>query len=223
MDARSRWPLVTTAIVWTVLTVAVWVELPLLLQLDLTVSGAIRAAVFPGAAYLTHFGEPVLMFGLLVALLIVLVREGRKDLARFVAGAALCVALFRWGVLWYLARERPEDGIATALGWSYPSGHSAYSAAAALILVCLIGPYLNRPASRMLLALAALAWPATVGVTRIALGVHWPSDVAGGILLAIAAVWLARRAADWAAGSIGGQGLASRGWVKVDGFGRPDL
>jgi membrane-associated phospholipid phosphatase len=198
MNAHSRWPLLTTAIAWIILTVAVWLELPLLIDLDLRVSEAVRSAVWPGAVQLTYLGEPVVMFGLLAALLIVLIRRDRHDLARFVAGAALAVALFRWGVVWYLARERPEDGF-PALGWSYPSGHTAYSAAAALVLACLIEPYLRSRPARVLLALAALGWPALVGVTRVALGAHWPSDVAGGLLLAIAGVWLAHLGATRAA------------------------
>ncbi|MEA2124287.1 MAG: hypothetical protein QOI80_1069 [Solirubrobacteraceae bacterium] len=62
---------------------------------------------------------------------------------------------------------------------SWPSGHA--TAAMALALACVIAA----PAAlRVIVACAGLAFAAAVGVAVVALGWHFPSDVAGGYLVA---------------------------------------
>lgn len=72
---------------------------------------------------------------------------------------------------------------------SFPSGHSVTAAVFFGVLIY----YARRSSWRLLfLSLATLA-----GLSRIAVGVHWPLDVAaglaGGVLAAMIGVWLARR------------------------------
>jgi membrane-associated phospholipid phosphatase len=55
---------------------------------------------------------------------------------------------------------------------SYPSGHSANSMVVLLLAALLV-------ADRRL-TVAAIALATAIGVSRVSLGVHWPSDVVGG-------------------------------------------
>jgi membrane-associated phospholipid phosphatase len=55
---------------------------------------------------------------------------------------------------------------------SYPSGHSANSMVVVLLAALLL--------SDRRLVIAAVAFAVAVGFSRVALGVHWPSDVVGG-------------------------------------------
>ena len=75
---------------------------------------------------------------------------------------------------------------------SYPSGH-ATSAALVYLLFALLVPTARRPA--WFAAAAVLAF--LTGLSRLTLGVHWPSDVIGGWIMgsafAIAGVALLRR------------------------------
>ncbi len=64
----------------------------------------------------------------------------------------------------------------TAQGWSFPSGHSANSAA-------IYGSFLSRAKSNLPRTLCALLI-ILIGVSRVAVGCHYPSDVIGGWLLA---------------------------------------
>jgi undecaprenyl-diphosphatase len=62
---------------------------------------------------------------------------------------------------------------------SFPSGHAAMAFAFALA------------GSRMISGSAWVWWPlaAVVAVSRVYLGVHWPSDVIGGAVLGLACSW----------------------------------
>lgn len=113
------------------------------------------------------------------------------------ATSALVVASLASGVLKdALDRARPavaEPGISALVpipaDASLPSGHAATAAAAAGV-VALLHPRLRLP-------LAALV--ALIGLSRVYLGVHYPSDVLAGLALGLAIAWaivaLARRAA----------------------------
>jgi undecaprenyl-diphosphatase len=93
------------------------------------------------------------------------------------------IALASW-----LARPRPPaaDWAWSASGYAMPSGHATTSAAVAVFLAAGVYRSVRGRARRVLLVLPAL-WALAVGVSRIYLGVHWPSDVLAGWLLA--SVW----------------------------------
>ncbi len=70
-------------------------------------------------------------------------------------------------------------------GFSFPSGHMSFAAVWAFLSVALL--WRNGIASRVFCG-AAVAWAACVGTTRLALGMHWPGDIAAGVLLSWAIV-----------------------------------
>jgi undecaprenyl-diphosphatase len=63
---------------------------------------------------------------------------------------------------------------------SFPSGHSMLSATVYLTLAALIASLEPRRSAKALVFLTAILIMAAVGVSRIYLGVHWPSDVLAG-------------------------------------------
>jgi undecaprenyl-diphosphatase len=80
------------------------------------------------------------------------------------------------------SRERPRlfDKIALPTGYSFPSGHAMSAVGIyGVIAAALIALY---PRARGPVIAAAIALIAMVGLSRIYLGVHWPSDVVGGLL-----------------------------------------
>jgi undecaprenyl-diphosphatase len=77
-----------------------------------------------------------------------------------------------------LDRPRPPDSLVDTNGDAYPSGHAAYATAwvaAAIVLTRRL-----RLVTSGVLVFVALGIAAAVGATRIYLGAHWFSDVAGG-------------------------------------------
>lgn len=85
-------------------------------------------------------------------------------------------------------RLRPDVALAdyTAYGLSFPSGHASMSAAVFLTLGVISASTRSRLRERLyILAMAATA-AVLVGLSRVALGVHWASDVLGGWALGTA-------------------------------------
>jgi membrane-associated phospholipid phosphatase len=89
-----------------------------------------------------------------------------------------------------LGRDRPEflDPVSQAGGYSFPSGHALTAALGAGVLLLTFLPFAagSRRAIRWVMYGAALAVAAATGLSRIALGVHWLSDVLAGWTLGVA-------------------------------------
>ncbi|HEX6968563.1 MAG TPA: phosphatase PAP2 family protein [Micromonosporaceae bacterium] len=127
-------------------------------------------------------------------------------------GALLCATVTPLvPTLWLLMhqllhRPRPRDGFVTVDSNGFPSGHATMAAASALVVVLLLWPRLTR-GPRLTVAFLAGGFAVFIGFTRVALLAHWPADVVGGWLLALAVVPLAARligpAAEAAAGPSG--------------------
>jgi undecaprenyl-diphosphatase len=96
-------------------------------------------------------------------------------------------------------RPRPDlvPHMAYVYSGSFPSGHSTLSAAAYLILAVLVASLEPRRRTKALAFGVAALVLVTVGLSRIYLGVHWPSDVLAGWCLGglwALMAWLALRA-----------------------------
>ena len=99
-----------------------------------------------------------------------------------------------------LARQRPTSALVHILepapGYSYPSGHAVFFTWLSFMLAFFLGPHV-RPRYRWLLWAGAGVVIALTCVARVWAGAHWPSDVAGGVLLALGwstfVLWLAER------------------------------
>lgn len=160
------------------------------------VDGALLQAAAPigdrWMAPITTLGDTVVRFA------IAAVTAGALWLARdragagFVIGAVVGGAAFNALLKSLFARPRPDllPHLDVVTSLSFPSGHSAGAAVLGGVLaVAAIRHGAARGAAWALAALFALL----VGVSRVALAVHWPSDVLAG--WASGALWVALCAA----------------------------
>lgn len=108
-------------------------------------------------------------------------------LAAFLAVTALGSSLLNGLIKTTVDRARPKlpDAVAKAHGMSFPSGHTQSATVGCGILVLIFLPVVSRGRRRWLYLAAALV-VALIGFSRIALGVHYLSDVLGGVIIGIA-------------------------------------
>lgn len=135
----------------------------------------------------------LLFFVALIALFIFHATQGNKENAQILA-MSIASVLVSWGVsrmlkLW-IHTSRPFEDISIAplinvdgLISAFPSGHTTMIATAAVILW-----RFNR-----LYAIVGLALAFTVGIARVIAGVHWPIDIAGGVVLGTILGWILGR------------------------------
>lgn len=161
-----------------------------LVEADRSVTAAAERAVDASPALLlaaravTLLGEPLLLTLAAAVLAVVLARSGQGRLAAYVVVARLGALVLSQGLKHAVDRARPvfDEPVATALGASFPSGHALGSAVFWTTTAVLLQPYVRR--DRLLLS-AAVAIAVLVAASRVLLGVHFLSDVTGGLLLGL--------------------------------------
>jgi undecaprenyl-diphosphatase len=149
---------------------------------------------------MTAFGSFVGLFFMATTATLALWLCGYRHLAIGLVVSLLAALLASNGLKIVIGRERPDIVGHAALTFtaSFPSGHAFLSAVTLLSIAGFVGLASRREDIKRLCI--ALAWVMIVliGISRIYLGVHWPTDVLGGWLLgvawsSIAIAWLGRK------------------------------
>jgi membrane-associated phospholipid phosphatase len=106
---------------------------------------------------------------------------GRVLMAVWTVAVLLVVQSLRLALVTAVGRQRPPaaDWAVHITGFAFPSGHTVTSATAAGILIWAAYPRL-RGVLRTVFVACVATWAVAVGLSRVYLGVHWPSDVVGG-------------------------------------------
>ncbi|MGH3939368.1 MAG: phosphatase PAP2 family protein [Pseudonocardiaceae bacterium] len=140
---------------------------------------------------ITHLGSTVVLVPMLLA--VGLVARRRRHtwapmvfLAVTLGGATLTSTVIKV----VIARSRPpSEALVDALGYAFPSGHSTAAAAGWLAAAAVLAWLTRSLTVQINLIAAALGIAVLVGISRIYLGVHAPTDVLAG--WALGALWLA--------------------------------
>ncbi|MCM3631136.1 phosphatase PAP2 family protein [Paenibacillus glycanilyticus] len=137
----------------------------------------------------TELGSEFLVILIIVGFAVVLALIGYRRELIFYLGVIGCSALLNLLLKTVFQRARPDiNRIVEASGFSFPSGHSMSAFTLYGITIYFLWKHLKYRWMRTVVILMGTALILMIGISRIYLGVHYPSDVIGGYL--VSAAWL---------------------------------
>lgn len=140
--------------------------------------------------FATYLGsnEFLIVLGTYVVVAFALVgwKRGMVTFLITMAGAAVLNSTLKM----IFARERPEPffGILRPESYSFPSGHALFSFCFYGVVAAVITARIRQTSKRIAVWVTASVLVLLIGLSRIYLGVHYPSDVVAGYVAAF--VWL---------------------------------
>ncbi len=153
----------------------------------------LRYPFFNGIAVdITAMGSPtvitIVSITAISALIFAKDRLGAIYLFLTVSGATILMAVLKF----FIARPRPQiiTHLVEVQGLSYPSGHSLIATATYLAIALLVCRYIKSIKKIVLLLLLTMLLISLIALSRLYLGVHYPSDVMSGIFFGISWVLL---------------------------------
>ena len=175
------------------LAVSVWSRSAVFL--DEPIRSAVHSLASPALTavmrVLTNLGARAFLIpaGIVAAALLLWNRKRREAalLGAAVTGGTLVSEALK--LLFRRARPDPFFGFEAPHSYAFPSGHAVSSVCFYGVLALLLAQTLRSRGARAALWTVAVALAGLVGLSRVYLGVHYPSDVLGGYALAV--VWVA--------------------------------
>lgn len=131
--------------------------------------------------FITHFGDTVFIVGFVAAFMLVYRQNEGLFLSVSTVNAALLTLIFKHIFL----RSRPSHlRLVEQGGYSFPSGHAMVSICVYGYLLYLALKIRNKALRYVTVGLLSLLI-ISIGISRIYVGVHYPTDVMAGYLLGI--------------------------------------
>ncbi len=189
-----RLPWRTTALClvgFAVLTAAVGWRWEWVMDVDSSVADDLHEVVdaSPGSVdalkAVTFLGTSLVLYSVVAVAAVASLARRQRRLAAFLVVTSVTGGLLNRLVKALVGRDRPSfpDPVVDSGGYSFPSGH-AMNSAVAFVAVAVAVVVLTRRGQRwVVLVVGGLVL--AIGFTRVALGVHFVSDVMGGWLLGL--------------------------------------
>lgn len=138
--------------------------------------------------FITTIGNPLPNIGFTLILVDWLVYSKYYRLLSFAALSILLGTLGNSAIKLLIQRPRPLHKLISIGGYSFPSGHSTSSIILLSVLMIITANLVRHKWQRILIDLLAIIMILLIGLSRIYLNVHYPSDVLGGYLFGITIV-----------------------------------
>lgn len=135
--------------------------------------------------FITGLGHPITLALLCLAIaLMALARDKARLAATFVLAIVGC-SLLSVGIKAVVNIPRPPDSIVTASEASFPSGHLMTAAVVYGLLAAMVLGSRSRDWARAVTVSLLMILVGLIGISRLYLGVHWPSDLLGSLAVAM--------------------------------------
>lgn len=194
LSLRSPWGIALLAS-FLFAAVALVIEAELVSGFDNRILSAVRGWESPGLIAvmegLSWFGSttPTIVFCLLMMTVMAFTLSDRRKVLLF-AAVMIGSTLLNKALKAVFQRERPElHRFAEETGYSFPSGHAMASFALYGMLIWLLWRRIPGTGGKTALAAVCAVMIVGISLSRICLGVHYPTDLIGGYLASGA--WMA--------------------------------
>jgi undecaprenyl-diphosphatase len=189
-EERSGWSfacLTISVLLFAAVTIAVL--LGLTDGVDATVRAAVNSLASPSLTALfeavTFFGSAAFIYTATGVTAVVLWFAGRRPAALHLVAVMAAAAILNNVVKMSIARERPEAFFGDLPeSYSFASGHALFSACFFPVTAGLVAADLPKAWQRACILISATVIIGGIGLSRIYLGVHHPTDVIAGFALA---------------------------------------
>lgn len=162
-------------------------------QFDLEIITYIQGLISPlntkMMEFFTFLGSTISVVVLLLIGTILMLLNQKKWEALFFIIAVSFSAIFNRLLKWTFQRARPQiHPLITETGYSFPSGHSMTAIVFYGMLAYFLILFLEKRSAKIVIFLLFMSIILAIGISRIYLGVHYPSDVIAGF--AAGGAWL---------------------------------
>ncbi len=153
----------------------------------------------------TSLGSPLVLGLVVLAVLGFLLLEGLYRTAVIVFATSVGGMIASEALKRIFARPRPSivPHLREVVSSSFPSGHAMQSAVVYLTLAAILMRIIKGRLAKMYVLGIAILLTLLVGVSRVYLGVHYPTDVIGGWIIGFAWASLCWLGAQWFEGQTG--------------------
>jgi len=154
-----------------------------------------RPALLSAARIASALGEPTVLIGAGIVIALWLWSKGHRHLPIVLTSIVLIGRALSEAQKYWVARVRPdlEPHLVVVKTSSFPSGHATSSMIFYLTVALALTPGMRW---RWPAAAGAVLLSLLIGISRVMLGVHWPSDVVGGWAFGMLWVLLTLRLAE---------------------------
>lgn len=161
---------------------------------DRTIISAVQGLESPGLTsvmkFFTFIGSTkfVIILSVFLIFFLYMVLKHRLELILFVA-AVMGTAIINQLLKQFFHRARPDfHRLIEIGGYSFPSGHAMSAFTVYVMISFLLWRHISSRAGRSILLFFSVIMILIIGISRIYLGVHYPSDIIGGYLAS--GVWV---------------------------------
>ncbi|NLC04674.1 MAG: phosphatase PAP2 family protein [Tissierellia bacterium] len=133
---------------------------------------------------ISFIGSETFLFPAMGIVIIYTFVKKRYFIAKILLANTLGSWVFNYILKWIFQRTRPFDyALVTQGGLSYPSGHSMVTMSMYLAIAYLLSRNIHDGLKKINIYIIASAFIILMGISRMYLGVHWPTDIIGGYIM----------------------------------------